>query len=97
MWCLLRLLRLRLVLLLLLLLLAGCDECAGEERQENCCAGEAGHYSPFLSALDILPRQSQRRPAKAGRYKFKAEFKGNGAGGTPALQGQRPEPRLGAC
>jgi hypothetical protein len=54
-------------LLLQLLLLAGCDEGAGENRQENCCAGEAGHYSPFLNAFDILPRQSHRRPAKAGR------------------------------
>jgi hypothetical protein len=63
-------------LLLVLLLLAGCDECAGEERQENCCAGDADHYSPFLSALDILPRQSQRRPAKAGRYDVKSLGRG---------------------
>jgi hypothetical protein len=42
---------------LLLLLLAGSDEGAGENRQENCSAGEAGHYSPFLNAWDILPRR----------------------------------------
>jgi hypothetical protein len=63
--------RLLLLWLILLLFLAGADERAGENRQENCCAGEADHYSPFLSAWDILPRQSQRRPVKAGRYKFK--------------------------
>jgi hypothetical protein len=41
--------------------LAGADQCTTENRQEHECAGEADHYSPFLSALDILPRQSQRR------------------------------------
>jgi hypothetical protein len=45
--------------LLRLLLLAGGDEGAGEERQENCCAGDADHSSPFLSALDILPRRGR--------------------------------------
>jgi hypothetical protein len=42
--------------LLLWLLLAGCDECAGENRQQNRGAGDADHYAPFLIAWDILPR-----------------------------------------
>jgi len=51
-------------LLRLLLLLTGADDCTSENRQENECAGEANHYSPFLSALNILPRRSQRRTSR---------------------------------
>ena len=51
---------------LLLLLLAGADERTSENRQENECAGEADHYSPFLSALDILPRW--------GRFGCRADY-----------------------
>ncbi len=72
------------LLLLPLLFLAGSDECADENRQENGGVGDADHYAPFLRALDILPRQSQRRPAKAGRYKFKSNVSTLGRGGVRA-------------
>jgi hypothetical protein len=70
--------------LLLLLFLAGCDECAGEQRQENCRAGEADHYSPFLRAWDILPRR--------GRFGCRVRLFSDGVRGEVGGVASKPPP-----
>ena len=76
-----------------LLLLAGCDERAGENRQENRGAGDADHYAPFVNALDILPRRGQfgAGGGRSSQRRMEIEFRINVHGNLAGLGQQRAQ------